>query len=261
MHNKLQRQMAKILFASLGDGGNDDAGGTGGAGGEDITKTEAFQKALQERLDQETAGLKANRDEILGKYTSLKGKIKEYEGIDPEMARNLQKRFESEEEQELLKKGDLDAIVNRRVDKMKQNYEKQFAELSQKEQAAVKRQQALEQRAIAAEITRTAAEVGAIPSALPDFVQRANGQFALDDNGQVIAVDSQGNQLYDVDGKSPLSIKSWALSLQAEAPHLFSKPSPGGAKGGQGYHQAGNVAGSKEEREAYFSNKFKLPKK
>ena len=257
MHTKLQRSMAQILLLSLGDGGE---GGEGGSG-EDITQSEAFQKALQERLDQETAGLKANRDEILGKYNNLKSKIKEFDGIDPEVARNLQKRFESEEEQELLKKGDLDSIVNRRVEKMKQSYENQFSELTRKEQAAVQRQKALEQRAIAAEITRTAAEVGALTTALPDFVQRANGNFALDENGEVIAVDSQGNQLYDVDGKSPLSIKAWALSLQAEAPHLFSKPNSGGAKGGQGYHQPGNVAGSKEEREAYFSNKFKLPKK
>lgn len=257
MHTKLQRSMAQILLLSLGDGGE---GGENGSV-EDITQTEAFQKALQEHLDKETTGLKANRDEILGKYNNLKGKIKEFEGIDPEVARNLQKRFESEEEQELLKKGDLDSIVNRRVEKMKQNYEKQFSELTQREQAALQRQKALEQRAIAAEITRTAAEVGALPTALPDFVQRANGNFALDDNGQVIAVDSQGNQLYDIDGKSPLSIKAWALSLQTEAPHLFAKPNSGGAKGGQGYHQPGNVAGSKEEREAYFSNKFKLPKK
>ena len=257
MHTKLQRSMAQILLLSLGDGGE---GGEGGSG-EDITQSEAFQKALQERLDQETAGLKANRDEILGKYNNLKNKVKEFDGIDPEVARNLQKRFESEEEQELLKKGDLDSLVNRRVEKMKQSYEQQFSELTQREQAAVQRQKALEQRAIAAEITRTAAEVGALPTALPDFVQRANGNFALDDNGEVIAVDSQGNQLYDVDGKSPLSIKAWALSLQAEAPHLFSKPNSGGAKGGQGYHQPGNVAGTKEEREAYFSNKFKLPKK
>ena len=257
MHTKLQRSIAQILLLSLGDGGE----GGGNGSGEDITQTEAFKKALQERLDQETAGLKANRDEILGKYNNLKGKVKEFEGIDPEVARNLQKRFESEEEQELLKKGDLDSIVNRRVEKMKQNYEKQFAELTQREQAALQRQKALEQRAIAAEITRTAAEVGALTTALPDFVQRANGNFALDDNGQVIAVDNQGNQLYDVDGKSPLSIKAWALGLQTEAPHLFAKPNSGGAKGGQGYHQPGNVAGSKEEREAYFSNKFKLPKK
>lgn len=261
MHTQLQRQMALIQLMSLGDGGEGDNGGSGGnAGADDITNSEAFQKALQERLDQETAGLKANRDEILGKYNNLKGKVKEFDGIDPEVARSLQKRFESEEEQELLKKGDLDAIVNRRVDKMKQNFETKFSELSQKEQAAVQRQKALEQRAIAAEITRTAAEVGAIPSALPDFVQRANGNFSLDENGQVIAVDNQGNQLYDVDGKSPLSIKAWALSLHSEAPHLFSKPNPGGAKGGHGYQQAGNIAGSREEREAYISNKFKLPK-
>lgn len=261
MHTLILRKLALIQHMSLGDGGEEGGQSGGNAGGEDITQTEAFQKALQERLDQETSGLKANRDEILGKYNSLKGKVKEFEGIDPEVARSLQKRFESEEEQELLKKGDLDSIVNRRVEKMKQNYEKQFSELTQKEQAAVQRQKALEQRAIAAEITRTAAEVGALTTALPDFVQRANGNFALDDNGQVIAVDNQGNQLYDVDGKSPLSIKAWALSLQTEAPHLFSKPNSGGAKGGQGYHQPGNVAGTKEEREAYFSNKFKLPKK
>lgn len=261
MHPLIQRKMALIQLTSLGDGGENGDGSGGNAGENDITNTEAFKKALQERVDQETAGLKANRDEILGKYNNLKSKVKEFDGIDPEVARNLQKRFESEEEQELLKKGDLDSIVNRRVEKMKQNYEKQFSELTQKEQAAVQRQKALEQRAIAAEITRTAAEVGALPTALPDFVQRANGNFALDDNGEVIAVDSQGNQLYDVDGKSPLSIKAWALSLQTEAPHLFSKPNSGGAKGGQGYQQSGNVAGSKEEREAYFSNKFKLPKK
>lgn len=264
MHPLIQRRLALLQNPAQGEGGDGGQGGAidqGGQGGsDDITKTPEFQQALQAAIDKEVNGLKTNRDQVLEKYTKLKDTLKQYEGIDPELARSLQERFDSEEEKELLRKGDIDSIVNRRVDKMKQNYEKQFGELTQREQAAVARQKALEERAIAAEITRAAAEAGALTSALPDFVQRAKGHFALSDDGAVIAVDSNGEPLYDVDGKTPLSIKAWALGLQTDAPHLFGKPNPGGAQGGRGQHQVGSVGGSTQEREAYFRSRYKLPK-
>ncbi len=251
-----------ICMMTAGDGtqgGNGDQGGQGGQGeAPDLTKTPEFAAALKTAVDREVAGLKANRQSFQDQLAKTQEQLAKYKGIDPEAAQALLARFESEEEKQLLQQGNLEGIVDRRVDKMRAKFDADMSEKDKTLQASLDRQQKLEQRAIAAEITKAASEAGAIPTALTDFVQRAQGSFALTEKGDVVAVDSEGNQLFDVDGKTPLSAKAWAESLQADAPHLFSKPNSGGAAGGQGERTAGKVDGTAAEREAYFKQRYNL---
>lgn len=250
-----------ILMLATSEGAAGDQGGQGGQGGApDFTQSPEFLSAVSAAVETQVAGLKANRQSIHDQLDKTKAELAKFKGLDPEAVNTLMARFESEEEQALLKQGNLEAIVDRRVDKMKTKFDSDMAEKDKALQASLDRQAKLEQRAIAAEITAAATEAGAIPTALTDFVQRAQGSFALTEKGDVVAVDSDGNQVFDVDGKTPLSAKAWALSLQADAPHLFSKANQGGAQGGQGGRgaTAGKVDGTAAEREAYFKQKYNL---
>lgn len=246
-----------IQMIARGDGG--EGGDAGAGGGDDFSADPNFQKAVAEAVAAQTAGLKANRDSVFSQLQTTKERLAKFGDIDPDTVSGLLDRFESQEEQELFKAGKLDTIVDKRVDKMRQKFETDLGKRDEELQLSQERQHKLEQRSIAAEITKAATEAGALPSALTDFVQRSRGNFALTEKGDVIAVDTEGNQIYDTDGKTPLSAKSWALGLQAEAPHLFSKGTGGGSNGGQGQkHTAGKVGGTQAEREAHFANKFNL---
>lgn len=250
---------AAIQLCARGDGA-EDQGGAGSQQPEWMDSAE-YKTALAAAVAKETEGLKNNRNDVFNQLQAAKTQLAKFGDADPEAVKQILQRFESEEEQQLVKDGKIDQVVELRVNKMREKFNQDLdardAELSK----SIARQNSLENRAIAAEITKAATEAGAIPSALTDFVQRSAGNFSLTEDGDVIAVDKEGNQLFDVDGKTPLSAKAWALSLQKEAPHLFQKPNSGGSQGSQGGHPVGKLNGTQAEREAYFANKFKVPLK
>ena len=243
-----------LTALALGDGDGDD-------NSIDVNSPE-FKQAVQEALEAQTEGLKAKQNELLGKIANYKEQLKKFDGLDADAVRQLMERFDSDEERALFEKGDVESIVNRRVDKMKSKFEADLTQAQQQLEKESGRRKELEGRAIAAEITQAAVEAGAIKTAVPDFIKRAQGNFALTEDNKVIAVDAEGNQLFDADGKTPLSAKAWADSLREEAPHLFNAPSGGGSQGGRSQSgvPAGNIGGSQKDREAYFAQKYNLPK-
>ena len=257
MHHLIAQRLGMMLMEQAGGDGSGSGSGSSGAQ-PPIEETPEFKAALDKEVERVTQGLKNNRDSFQTQLAAAKDRLAKFGDADPDMVNSILQRFESEEEKELLRKGDIDSIVNRRVDKMQAKFQKEAADRDQVLQTSLNRQKKLEGQAIAAEITRAATEAGADPRALTDFVRRAQGTFALSEEGDVIAVDSNGEPLYDVDGKTPLSAKAWALSLQADAPHLFTKPSSGGSQGGQGARNVGKVNGTPAEREAYFKNLYNL---
>lgn len=241
-------------------GGSGQQGGGGEGGNSDLDPNDPkIQALIDAKVKEATSGLTAKRDELLGKLTGLKNELKNYEGIDPEKVRNLMNKLETDEERDLIGQGQFETVFERRTEKMQKAHLKALEEKDGELGKANERIARLTESSIASAIKGAAAEAGALPKALSDFVSRAKGVFTLNDDLQVVAVDSEGNVLYDADGKTPLSPIAWAKSLREEAPHLFSVPSGGGSQGGQGQHTAGSLTGDKAEREQYFATKYKLP--
>lgn len=250
-----------------GGAGGGAGGSAGGAGGvnpnADFQNTDAFKQAVAEAVEAQTAGLKAKRDELITKNNALRDSLKNYDGIDPEAARTLASKAKTEEEAALLKEGKLDQVVERRVDKMREKFNADVAVKEEALQKALARQKQLEDRSIAATIAEAAVKAGGNPTAIPDFVQRANGTFTLTEEGDVICVDKDGYQAYSEDGKTPITAAAWVESLKTQAPHLFVKAQSGGAQGGHGKGSfgTGSIGGNRSEREAYLQHKFNLPNK
>jgi hypothetical protein len=70
-------------------------------------------------------------------------------------------------------------------------------------------------------------------SAARDAASRANEVFSLNDQGDLVALEPDGTQMFNKDNK-PLTPKDFVQRLIDEAPHLFSAGSGGGAPGSGG---------------------------
>lgn len=248
-----------------GGGAGAGAGGEGGAGAQggqaatiDFNNPEVA-KAIQERVEAATAGLKTKNQELLGNIKTYKETLKGYGGKSPEEIQAMLSGIEDAEEKDLIAKGKIDEVFTRRTERMSKSHQNTLNEYEGKLTEANSRNEKLAANTIASAIKSAAAEAGALPQALADFVTRSQGIFALGDNLDVVAVDKDGNTLLDADGKTPLSPLSWAKSLRQEAPHLFTIGNGGGSQGGQGgAGTVGKLNGTAEERAAYFASKFNL---
>lgn len=219
-----------------------------------------IQEAIKSQVEQAVSGLKTKNEELIGKIKTQTEQLKSFEGIDPERTREVLSKLEQDEDARLVAEGKLDEVVEKRVANMRKDYDGKYNELTsqlEKEQGQVK---AYKSKAISAEIVKSGSAVGVIPSALNDIILRAQGQFDMDEKGNVIAVDQEGNAIYDADGQTPLSVENWVSSLKKDAPHLFLK-----ANASQVHTQAGTnphvgkLGDSEAERKAYFANKYNLP--
>ncbi|PGP57105.1 hypothetical protein CN998_32605, partial [Bacillus cereus] len=74
-------------------------------------------------------------------------------------------------------------------------------------------------------IRSAAIKAGALPEAADDLILRAKGQFTLNEEGEAIAVDKEGQAILGKDGKTPLTPLEWAESLRESAPHLWPRAS------------------------------------
>lgn len=106
------------------------------------------QSAIKAAVEEQTAGLKANRDEVLAEKRELKKQMDELKAqwgdLDPKAVTELMKRFENDEEAKLIAEGKFDEVVQRRVDRMQKDAQAQV-------EAAQKRAEEMEQRLRASE--------------------------------------------------------------------------------------------------------------
>ena len=136
--------------------------------------------------------------------------------MDPEAVQAAIEAKRKLDDGELLKKGDIDAVLQPRlapVLKRATEAERRLADLL------------VNQGAIAA-----ASKRGLRATAIPDLALRARGAFKVI-NGNAVAVNADGTPRVGKDGVSPMTFDEWTDVLVTEAPHLFETNSGGGAAG------------------------------
>lgn len=233
-----KKPFTRRFMAEAGEG---EQGGGGAA-----PDAAPMQASLQAQID----ALKSKNSELLKEKQGAKEQLARFDGIDPDAVRNILQRFSDDEEAKLIAGGKIDEVLNRRTDRMKQDYDKQFqskdAELQRFQQA----NQKLSQRALSDAVAKAAVKAGALPTALDDIVLRAqHSGWSVNEDGEVVA--RKGDEVqFGKDGKSPLTAEEWADSLREVAPHLFQQPQGTGApgSGGGGGAAQGNFGGSKQDR-------------
>ncbi|MFC0225676.1 hypothetical protein [Serratia aquatilis] len=222
----LFRNVARKYYSPVGEGGE------GGGGGE-VTITPEIQAIIDARISESVSGLKTKNSELLGKLKEQSENLKRYDGIDPDAVRGILKRFSDDEEAKLIANGKIDEVLNKRTERMRSDADKQIKAAVERAEKAEMLAKKFTERVLGDAIRSAALETGALVGATDDIILRAKGVFTLNDDGEAVAIDKDGNPIMGKDGKTPLSPVEWAESLKDTAPHLW----PGAEGSGAGGHK------------------------
>jgi hypothetical protein len=184
---------------------------------------------------------KGKLDEFRTANIALRKEIEElqarFQGIDPVAVRKLAEDKARLEEQQALKAGEFEKVLETRLKTVKTDHDKALAALTGERDALNARLATIQiDQAVVTEATKR----GLRPTALPDITARARHTFRLV-NGVPQAFESDGSTLRaGRDGVTPLSLAEWLDTQVSDAPHLFASSAGGGATG----NGSGGVGGT-----------------
>lgn len=184
------------------------------------------------------AEFRDNNINLAKEKEELLERMKIYEGLDVDKARDAMAKLAAMEEEELVKAGDLETLVAQRMAAAQNDHLKQLESLKSAKDEAEKKaklnQAKLSEYIIQNKILEAVNSV-AQPhqAAVPDILYRAKSQWRLSEDGQMYAVDEYGNKVYGKGSDEPISPTEWSRNLVENARHLFSA-SVGSAATGSG---------------------------
>ncbi|MDB6056453.1 MAG: hypothetical protein JWO95_297 [Verrucomicrobiales bacterium] len=183
-------------------------------------------------LDAEGAADKAKLDEFRNSNAALLKQLdehqKRFEGIDPAEVRKLAEEKRKLEEQQLLKAGEVEKVLETRVKAAKADFDRQLGTVTAERDALNSRLVTIQ---IDQGVLTAAAKRGLRPTAIPDITSRARNTFKLV-NGLPTAFEDDGQTVrFGKDGVKPMAIEEWVEAQLADAPHLFESNAGGGAAG------------------------------
>ena len=221
--------------------------GKGNKGNEDEINLEdprikaAIKEQADARTETELAGLKANKEQILGEKRKLAEKLlemdKKWEGLDPEKVRSLTQQFEQSEEAKLIADGKIEDVLNKRTEAMRQDANTRVGAATTRntelEATIVAKDAKIAELVIDAQIgDAIASSKGCRQTARRDILRAAREVFALDENHAPIARTLEGTLRMGKNGKDPLTPAEWLDGEKEVSPHWWEASSGGGASGG-----------------------------
>ncbi len=202
--------------------------------------------AAKQAHDEDTAGLRAKRDELLDAQRRLKDDIKRYEGIDPERARKLETMLAENEEAKLIADGKIDDVVSKRLSREQATWQSQIEAKDGENQQLKKQIEALQGVTIQSGIAAAAQKSGLAPTAIEDAQLVAKHSGWTVEDGTPVLRDKDGEV---VRGKSgPINFDEWLESQREARPHWFPTPKGSGARGNRGGGPAGENPWKKDSR-------------
>lgn len=187
------------------------------------------QEQVEAMIAEQTAGLKANRDELAKEAKAAKARLSNYDGVDPVEFKRLKDAAEEAERAKATAAGDFKSLE-------KQMAERHQAELAAKDGKVSKLSRALEKRLIDSQLTTHLAELGAKPEFLR--LLKLEGARYLkvaetdDDFSEQVVDPVTGTRLVADGSGTPMTVKDLITqTLKTQFPDAFlgSGSSGGGA--------------------------------
>ena len=201
-------------------------------------------------LDADGAADKSKLDEFRNTNVALLKERDElktrFEGIDPDEVRKLANEKKRLEDEQRLKAGEFDKVLEGRLKTAKADWEKQLAGVTSERDALNARLVTIQiDQAVVTEATKR----GLRSTAIPDITSRARSTFRLV-NGVPQAFETDGQTVrLGKDGLTPMTLAEWIDTQVSDAPHLFESNAGGGA--------AGNASGGGASARASVRNPFR----
>ena len=153
---------------------------------------------------------------------------KRFEGIDPDEVRKLAADKQRLEEEQRIKNGEFDKVLDARLKALRTDFETKIAGVTTERDALSGRLTSIQ---IDQGVVAAATKRGLRPTAIPDITARARSLFRLA-NGVPIAHEADGHTVRaGKDGVTPMTLEEWVDTQVSEAPHLFEGNAGGGAAG------------------------------
>jgi len=176
-----------------------------------------------------------NNIQLMKVKEELEKKLKQFDGVDLTEYKQAMKLKQEAADKKLLEAGEVDKLVNTRVERMKQDFEGQTKALQAKvEELDTERNSLSAQLStvlIDSQIQQAINEVGKPrQGAMEDIMNRGRSLFKLMD-GKPTPIGPDGNPIFGKDGKAPMTFVEWANGLQETAGFLFETASGGGSPG------------------------------
>lgn len=216
----------------------------------------AIKAAIATAVETSVSGLKTKNTELLGKLKDTTGRLtqfeSQFEGLNIDAVKGLLAKAGQDEETKLLTEGKIDEVFGKRTERLRGDFEKQLAGEKARADKSDAFASKFRDKVLGDSIRAAAIKAGALPEATDDLILRAKGQFSLNEEGEAVAVDKDGQAILGKDGKTPLSPLEWAESLRESAPHLWPRASGTNAPGGGG----GNAALKRSEMSSVQKREF-----
>lgn len=221
------KPLSTVWYVREGEG---DAGGTGGDAGQGgAGGADDLDAKIAAAVEAATKGLKAKNDELLGKLKTTSEKLKGYGDIDPEEIKTIKSRLDQDEDAKLLAEGKKQQVIEKYTERMRAQHKSELEQLASKISEAEARANSYRQSVLDNNIR--AVTSGLHKSAVEDALLHARQIFTLDDKGNAVQLDSEGNPVLGKDGKTPFSPAEW-IELQKELkPHWFPSATTGSSNG------------------------------
>jgi hypothetical protein len=189
----------------------------------------AVEKSKLEEFRATNVAIMKERDDLKARF----------EGIDPDEVRKLADEKKRLEDEQRIKAGEFDKVLDGRLKTARTEWDKQLAGVTSERDALNARLSVIQ---IDQAVVNEATKRGLRPSAIPDVTARARMNFKLV-NGVPQAFEADGqNARVGKDGTTPMTLAEWVDALVSDAPHLFEANAGGGAAG-SGSGGAGNRSG------------------
>lgn len=250
---KIARMFANgAIFGESDDG---DGGGGGGEGDDKSFSQSDVDKAVKAALEKETAGLKEKNSQLLETISKNKDVLKKIDGIDVDNLLKLKDTVENDEILKMVSEGKHQEAIDKALEKTTVKFNADLKKRDDEIGTLAERNKSLTNQLhtllIDDKIKDAFSAASGIEEAKTDVVLRAKMVFAVDDDGQVVARDSEGKLIQGKDGN--LTPSEWIESLKETAPHFFPESSGGLARrGGKG---GSDDSGNSSDNESGISDK------
>lgn len=191
-----------------------------------VDKLEDIPEALREFYVERDGKFLLQTDEASNLKNALESENEEVRKLKLTLAeyRSKLESLEKEKEKQQLNEGDIEAVIESRLAKYKQDFE-----LKLSAETALKN--SLMSSALKAELKSNALRAGVNPNAVDDVVLRGLSVFSVGDDGSIVAM-RDGQKALGKDGKSLYSVNEWLEEIKPNTAHWYADQNKGGAASG-----------------------------